>query len=384
METSLNLTSKMPGTGTTIFAVMSALANEHGAVNLAQGFPDFNCPEKLINLVNHHMRAGKNQYAPMPGVPELRKKIAEKTLKCYGTEYDWQSEITVVGGATLGLFCAISAVVKENDEVIVIEPAYDSYIPAIALNGGKPVFSKLKYPSYQIDWQEIKKLINFRTRAILINSPHNPCGTVMSAADMQELERLTENTDIVVISDEVYEHILFDGLKHQSACMFPGLASRSFIISSFGKTYHNTGWKMGYVLAPEKLTAEFRKIYQYVAFSTSTPVQFAFADFLDDEAHYRGLPDFYQQKRDYFRDLIKDSRFKLFPCSGSYFQLLGYDKISKEQDYDLAVRLTKENKIAGVPVSVFYHDKTDNHVLRFCFAKNEETLNQAAEILCKL
>lgn len=384
METSLNLTSKMPGTGTTIFSVMSALANEHGAVNLAQGFPDFSCPEELINRVDYHMRQGRNQYAPMPGVPELRKKISEKTLKCYGTEYDWQSEITVVGGATLALFCAISAVVKENDEVIIIEPAYDSYIPAITLNGGKPVFSKLKYPNYQIDWQEVKKLINFRTRAIMINSPHNPCGTVMSAEDMRQLERLTENTDIVVISDEVYEHILFDGLKHQSACMFPGLASRSFIVSSFGKTYHNTGWKMGYVLAPEKLTAEFRKIYQYVAFSTSTPVQYAYADFLDNDGHYLALSSFYQQKRDYFRDLVRESRFKILSCSGSYFQLLGYDKISKEHDYDFAVRLTKEEKIAGVPVSVFYHDKTDNRVLRFCFAKNEDTLKKAAEILCRL
>ncbi len=384
METNLNLTSKMPGTGTTIFSVMSALANEYGAVNLAQGFPDFNCPEKLIELVNHYMRQGKNQYAPMPGVPELRKKIAEKTLKCYGTEYDWQSEITVVGGATLGLFCAISAVVKENDEVIVIEPAYDSYIPAIILNGGKPVFSKLKYPTFQIDWEEIKKLINFRTRAIIINSPHNPCGTVLSAEDMRQLAQLTENTDIVVISDEVYEHILFDGLKHQSACMYPGLVTRSFIVSSFGKTYHNTGWKMGYVLAPEKLTAEFRKIYQYVAFSTSTPVQFALADFLEEESHYLALPKFYEQKRDYFRNQIAESRFQVLPCSGSYFQLLGYDKISRDDDYSLAVRLTQENKIAGVPISVFYHDKTDNRVLRFCFAKNKETLTQAAEILCKL
>lgn len=384
METTLNLTSKMPTTGTTIFTVMSALASEHGAVNLAQGFPDFNCPDKLIERVNHYMKAGKNQYAPMPGVPELRKRIAEKTLKCYGTEFDWQSEVTVVGGATLALFCAISAVVRENDEVIIIEPAYDSYIPAITLNGGKPVFSKLKYPSYQINWQEIKKLINYRTRAILINSPHNPCGTVLTAEDMRQLERLTENTDIVVISDEVYEHILFDRLKHQSACMFSDLASRSFIISSFGKTYHNTGWKMGYVLAPEKLTAEFRKIYQYVAFSTNTPVQYAYADFLEDESHYLGLPDFYQKKRDLFRDLIKESRFKIFPCSGSYFQLLGFEQISREPDYDLAVKLTKERKIAAVPVSVFYHDKTDNHVLRFCFAKGEETLTQAADILCKL
>lgn len=384
MDTSVNLLSKLPGTGTTIFTVMSALAAEHKALNMAQGFPDFNCPDELIALVNKYMKKGANQYAPMPGVLPLRERIAAKTSRLYSAEYDPTSEITVVGGATLALFCCISAVVRENDEVIVIEPAYDSYIPAIQLNGGKAVFSKLKFPSFQIDWQQVKKLINFRTRAIIINTPHNPAGLAMTAQDMAMLEKLTENTDIIIISDEVYEHIIYDGLEHQSVARYPRLAQRSFIVSSFGKTYHNTGWKMGYVLAPEKLSAEFRKIYQYVAFSTSTPVQYALADFMENEDHYLQLPKFYQEKRDYFRELLKPSRFKLMGCSGSYFQLLGYDKISDEGDYDMAVRLTKEKGIASVPVSVFYHDRTDNKVLRFCFAKSEDTLKKAADILCKL
>lgn len=384
METSVNVLSKLPGTGTTIFAVMTALANEHKALNMAQGFPDFNCPDELLSLVNKYMKKGLNQYAPMPGILPLRERIAVKTRELYSAEYDPNTEITVVGGATLGLFCCISAIVRENDEVIIIEPAYDSYIPAIELNGGKAVFSKLKFPSFQIDWQEVKKLINFRTRAIIINTPHNPAGMAMTAQDMAMLEKLTENTDIVIISDEVYEHILFDGLEHQSVARYPKLAKRSFIVSSFGKTYHNTGWKMGYVVAPEKLSAEFRKIYQYVAFSANTPIQYAYADFLENREHYLGLPAFYQEKRDFFRNLLKGSRFKLMYCSGSYFQLLGYDKISQEGDYDFAVRMTKEHGLASVPVSVFYHDRTDNKVLRFCFAKGEETLQKAAEILCSL
>jgi methionine transaminase len=363
---------------------MTALANEHKALNMAQGFPDFNCPEALIQLVNKYMKKGLNQYAPMPGVLQLREKIAQKTQKLYSATYDPNSEITVVGGGTLALYCAISAIVRENDEVIIIEPAYDSYIPAIELNGGKAVFSKLKFPGFQIDWQEIKKLINFKTRAILINTPHNPAGMTMSAQDMQQLEKLVEDTDIIIISDEVYEHILFDNLEHQSVARFPKLAARSFIISSFGKTYHTTGWKMGYVLAPEKLSAEFRKIYQYLSFSANTPIQYAYTEFLENEAHYLELPNFYQQKRDFFRGMLKNSRLKLLGCQGSYFQLLGYDKISDESDYDFAVKLTKEKGLAAVPVSVFYHDKTDNKVLRFCFAKGEETLKKAAEILCKL
>lgn len=384
METSPSITSKLPSTGTTIFTIMTALATEYKALNMSQGFPDFNCPDGLIDLVNKYMKLGYNQYAPMPGVPELRKKISEKTEKLYSASYDWQSEVTVVPGGTLGLFCAISAVVRENDEVIVIEPAYDSYLPAIELNGGKAVFSKLRYPNFQIDWTEVKKLINFKTRAILINTPHNPSGMAFSAQDMMQLEKLVEDTDIIIISDEVYEHIIFDGLEHQSVARYPKLASRSMIISSFGKTYHATGWKMGYILAPEKLSAELRKIYQYVAFTAMTPVQWALADYLDNEEHYLGLGKFYQEKRDTFRNLLKKSRFKLMPCSGSYFQLLGYDKISELGDLEMAVTLTKEHGIAGIPISSFYHDKTDNKVLRFCFAKGDETLEKAAAILCSI
>lgn len=384
MDTPVGILSRLPGTGTTIFAIMTAMANEYKALNMAQGFPDFNCPDELIALVNHYMKKGMNQYAAMPGILPLREKIAAKTKMLYSAEYDPQSEVTVVAGATLGLFCCISAIVRENDEVIVIEPAYDSYIPAITLNGGKAVFSKLKYPNFQIDWQEVKKLINFKTRAIIINTPHNPTGMVMSAQDMAMLEKLTENTDIVIISDEVYEHIIFDGLEHQSVARYPKLAQRSFIVSSFGKTYHNTGWKMGYVMAPEKLMAEFRKIYQFVAFSTSTPVQYAFADFLDNTEHYLSLAKFYQEKRDMFQQLVKKSGFKVLNCSGSYFQLLDYSKIGSEGDFEFASRLTREHGIASVPVSVFYHDKTDNKVLRFCFAKGEETLKKAADIICNL
>ncbi len=384
MDTSAAIVSKLPSIGTTIFTVMTGLANEHKALNMSQGFPDFNCPDELINLVTHYMKKGYNQYAPMAGVPELRKKIAAKTQKLYSAEYDWQTEITVVPGGTLGLFCAISAVVRENDEVIIIEPAYDSYLPAIELNGGKAVFSKLKFPNFQIDWNEIKKLINFKTRAIIINSPQNPSGMAFSAQDLTQLEKLVEDTDIVIISDEVYEHIIFDGLEHQSVARFPKLAARSMIISSFGKTYHATGWKMGYILAPEKLSAELRKIYQYVAFTAMTPVQYAIADFLDNEEHYIGLGKFYQEKRDLFRSLLKKSRFKLMPCSGSYFQLMGYEKIDNISDMEMAVKLTKESGIAGIPISSFYHDRTDNHVLRFCFAKGDETLEKAAAILCAI
>lgn len=381
MNTSVNLNSKFPKMGTTIFAVMSALAREHNALNMAQGFPDFECPPALIDLVDFYMKKGHNQYAPMPGVLELRKAISEKTEKLYSAQYNPDTEITVVPGATLAIFCAISALVRENDEVIVIEPAYDSYIPAIELMGAKAVFAKMKYPNYNIDWNEVKKLVNFKTKAIIINSPHNPTGYVYSAQDIANLEKIVEDTDIVVISDEVYEHIIFDGKEHQSVARYPKLIERSFIISSFGKTYHNTGWKTGYVLAPEALTAEFRKIYQYAAFSTNTPVQYAFADFLKNEQHYLELPAFYQKKRDLFRSLLKPSEFKVLPCQGSYFQLLGYDKISKLDDRAFAIQLTEINKIASVPISVFYRDKTDNLVLRFCFAKGEETLEKAAQIL---
>lgn len=384
MDAAVPITSKFPASGVSIFAQMTAMANEYNALNMAQGFPDFQCDPELVKRVNHYMKAGFNQYAPMPGLPLLRQRIATKTEKLYSAQYDWESEVTVVPGATLGLFCAISAIVRENDEVIVIEPAYDCYVPAIELNGGKAVFTKLKYRGFTIDWSEIKKLINFKTRAIIINTPHNPTGMVMSAQDMLTLEKLVENTDIIIISDEVYEHIIFDGLEHQSVARYPKLAARSFIVSSFGKTYHTTGWKMGYILAPERYTAELRRIYQYVTFAANTPIQYAMADYLEQEEAYLNLPSFYQEKRDLFRGLIKKSGFKLMPCPGSYFQLLGYEKFGTESDMEMAAKLTKEFGIASIPISVFYHDKTDNKLLRFCFAKSNETLEKAGHILCNI
>lgn len=378
------ITSKLPQAGTSIFAVMTALANEHKAINLAQGFPDFSCHPQLQDMVTRHMHEGRNQYAPMPGVPELRRAIADKTEHLYSAQYDPDTEITVVPGATYGIYACITAIVRENDEVIVITPAYDCYVPAIVLNGGKPVFSRMKFPNYAVDWDEVRKLISFRTRAIIINTPHNPTGTVLSAGDLMKLEKLVENTDIIVISDEVYEHIIFDGREHQSVARFPRLAERSFIISSFGKTYHTTGWKLGYVVAPARLTQELRKVHQFLVFSVNTPMQYAFAEILQDRSLYLDLPQFYQAKRDLFRQLTKASRFKQLSCEGTYFQLLGYEKISKEDDQEMAQRLTREFQIASIPVSVFYHQKTDNHVLRFCFAKRDETLQRAAEILCRI
>lgn len=379
-----SIKSKLPKTGTTIFSVMSALATEHGAINLAQGFPDFECSPKLVDLVNHYMKAGYNQYAPMPGVMKLREKIAEKTQALYSATYNPETEITVTPGGTHALYAAISAFIGEGDEVIIIEPCYDSYLPAIHVNGGRAVFAELKYPTYKIDWDEVKKLVNYKTKMIIINTPHNPTGTTLSAQDMQRLEKIVKNSEIIVLSDEVYEHIIFDGVEHQSVARYPKLAERSIIVSSFGKTYHTTGWKMGYVLAPANLTTEFRKVHQFMCFSANTPVQYAIADYLDDKDAYLQLSAFYQEKRDYFQQLVKGSKFKLMPCLGSYFQLLDYSKITKEKDTDYAVRLTKEFKIASIPTSVFYHKNIDNHVLRFCFAKQNDTLEKAAEKLHKI
>jgi methionine aminotransferase len=379
-----SIKSKLPKTGTTIFTVMSALAAEHNAINLAQGFPDFSCSPKLIDLVHQYMKKGMNQYAPMPGVMKLREKIAEKTEALYSAKYNPDTEITITPGGTHALYAAISAFVGEGDEVVVIEPCYDSYVPAIQLNGGRPVFVELKYPDYKVDWNEVKKLISYKTKMIIINTPHNPSGITLNAQDMMKLEKIVKNQDVIILSDEVYEHIIFDGLEHQSVARYPALAERSIIVSSFGKTYHTTGWKMGYVVAPANLMAEFRKVHQFMCFSANTPVQYAIADYLDDKSAYLELAAFYQEKRDYFQKLVKGSRFKLLPCEGSYFQLLGYQKITQEKDTDFAVRLTKEYKVASIPTSVFYHKKNDNQVLRFCFAKEKTTLEQAAEQLHKV
>jgi methionine aminotransferase len=377
-------TSKLPDVGTSIFAVMSALANEHQAINLSQGFPDFNCPDELIALVTKYMQEGFNQYAPMPGMPALRHKISVKTEKVYGYRPDPDQEVTVTSGATEALFAAITAVVKPGDEVVVLEPCYDSYAPAIRLAGGVPVYVPLALPGFTIDWDLLKKNISRRTRLIIINTPHNPTGAVMPREDMQKLANLTDGTDILVISDEVYEHMVFDGQAHVSALQIESLRQRSFVISSFGKTYHTTGWKIGYVVAPPALTAELRKMHQFITFCSVTPLQLAIADYMDNEEHYLSLPDFYQAKRDLFCELVQPSRFELVPSAGTYFQLLRYDAISQEHDLDFARRLTKEIGVASVPVSAFYHNKTDHHYLRFCFAKSEDTLRQAAERLVKL
>lgn len=376
--------SKLPATGTSIFAVMSQLAQEHQAINLAQGFPDFSCPDELAELVCHYVKSGFNQYAPMPGVPKLRQQISHKTELLYGHRPDPDTEITVTSGATEALFAAIAAVVQPGDEVIVLEPAYDSYVPAILLSGGKPVFVPLTPPSFEPDWDLVKQKINPKTRLIIVNSPHNPTGAVFTRNDLNQLAQLTAGTDIFIISDEVYEHMVFDGKPHESVLFLPELAERSFVISSFGKTYHTTGWKIGYCVAPAALTAEFRKVHQFLTFSTSTPMQHAIADFLDNREHYLSLPAFYEQKRDLFCDLLQGSKFELVPAAGTYFQLARYTGITNEPDAAFARRLTREAGVAAIPVSAFYHNQTDHKLLRFCFAKNEDTLRKAAEKLREL
>lgn len=363
---------------------MSKLATEHHAINLSQGFPDFSCNPELVLLVEKHMRDGKNQYAPMPGIPGLREIIAEKTATLYQADYDPEHEITITAGGTQAIYTAIAATIREGDEVIIFEPAYDSYSPAIEMSGGKPIYIQLHHPDYHIDWNAVQKMINHRTKMIIINTPHNPTGAVMTKEDMTMLEKLTKDSDIIILSDEVYEHIIFDKREHQSVARYPKLAERSFIISSFGKTYHTTGWKIGYCMAPKNLMAEFRKVHQFLVFSVSTPMQYAYAEFLKNPEHYLNLSSFYQAKRDYFISLIKGSRFSFTPSEGTYFQLLSYNGMFKEKDADLAIRLTREHRIASIPVSVFYHIPQDNSMLRFCFAKSDETLEKAAAILKEL
>lgn len=378
------LKTKLPSVGTTIFTVMSALANEYKAINLSQGFPNFPASEELISLVNKYMKLGFNQYAPMMGVKELREAISEKTTNLYNINYNPDTEITITSGGTEALFSAISAVVQTGDEVIIFEPAYDSYVPAIELNGGVPVYISLKYPDYKIDWNEVKNKITKKTKLIIINTPHNPTGSILEESDLTALANIVKNSNIFLLSDEVYEHIIFDGKKHNSLMTVPELQQRSFIIGSFGKTFHVTGWKTGVCLAPKELTAEFRKTHQFITFCTFTPIQYALADFLKNPANYTGVPSFYEKKRNIFLESIKNSRFTFIPSKGSYFQNLCYSAISNENDYDLALRLTKEIGVASVPISVFYHDKKDEKVLRFCFAKDDETLFRAGEKLSKL
>lgn len=379
-----NIVSKLPRVKTTIFTTMSALAREHNAINLSQGFPDFNTHPKLIELVTDAMKKGMNQYCPMQGHPLLREMIAKKTADLYSANYDPDKEITVTAGATQAIFTAIAAFIREGDEAIIIEPAYDCYVPAIELCGGIPKFVKLDDVNFTVNWEDVKKLMSAQTKLIIINTPHNPTGSILSSADITKLQKLVKDKDIIVISDEVYEHIIFDGYEHQSVARFPELAKRSIIVSSFGKTYHTTGWKIGYVLAPENLMTEFRKVHQYNVFCVNTPMQAAYAELLKDSSLYLELGQFYQDKRDYFKKLIKGSRFNLKPVHGSYFQLVSYDKISDEKDVDYAIRLTKEYGVAPIPMSVFYSNQVDNHYLRLCFAKENETLEKAAEKLMKV
>jgi len=378
------LDSKLPHVGTTIFTVMSRLAAEHQAINLSQGFPDFDCTPELRALVTKHFNAGVNQYPPMAGIAPLREAVAEKIASLYGTAYDPEQEVTIVPGATYAIYTAVAALIRPGDEVILFEPTYDSYGPAVEVHGGVPVYVQLRYPDYSIDWQAVQAAITPRTRLMIINTPHNPTATVLSAEDLRLLEGMLRNTDIAVISDEVYEHIVFDGYKHQSIARFPGLAERSFLVSSFGKTYHVTGWKMGYVAAPRELMNEFRKVHQFNAFVANGPLQYVFAEYMKEKDAYLQLAAFYQEKRDFFLDGLKGSRFKPLPSRGTFFQNLSYEAISEEKDTDLAVRLTKEHGVASIPVSVFYRQPPAHRVLRFCFAKSEETLAKGAEILCRL
>lgn len=380
----MQINSKLPNIGTTIFTVMGGLAKEYNAINLSQGFPDFECDIKLKELSNKYINSGFNQYAPMQGVIQLREKISELIQNCYGATYNPDTEITITAGATQAIFTCISAFVNKDDEVIVFEPAYDCYIPAIQTMGGivKPI--ELKSPGFSIDWELVKNTITDKTKLIIINTPHNPSGTTLSQEDLLELQKIVLGTNIIVLSDEVYEHMVFDGKQHQSVARFKSLAQQSVIISSFGKTIHATGWKIGYVAAPKELMLEFRKVHQYLVFCVNHPLQLAIAEYLADQSVYKNLHAFYQTKRDYFKNLISGSRFIIEPCDGTYFQLVNYKNISSENDTEFAIRLIKEKGLASIPLSVFYSEPKQQSLLRFCFAKKEETLEKAAEIICSL
>ncbi len=384
MEFNGSIKSKLPNVATTIFTIMSGLAQKHQAINLSQGFPGFDISSELISLVNKHMSLGRNQYAPMAGVMQLRVSLAALQYELYQASYHPETEITITAGATQGIYTALSALVQPGDEVIMFSPAYDCYAPAVEINGGKSVFVELDPSDYSVPWDQVKQAITVGTKVILTNTPHNPTGSVWSLEDLKKLEELVDGTDIIIISDEVYAHIIYDDIVHASAALSHKLRSRSVIVHSFGKTFHATGWKMGYVLAPANLMKEFRKVHQYLVFSVNTPVQYALAEYIENRQNISDLASFYQEKRDYFLNLIEDSRFKYSPASGSYFQLLSYGGITDESDVALAKKWTIEKGIASIPISVFYSTNQDNKVLRFCFAKENEVLEKAAEILCKI
>ncbi len=381
----MRIETKLPKVGTTIFTVMSQLAAEHKAVNLGQGFPDFDGPKRLRDALARAVNEGKNQYSAMAGIPRLREQIALKTERLYGHRVNSDTEITVTSGATEALFNAISLLVRPGDEVVVLDPCYDCYEPAIELNGGRAIHVPLTLPDFSVDWQQVNDACTRRTRAIIVNTPHNPSGAVFSAQDIDALAEIARRHDIAVISDEVYEHIVFDGHEHQSVLRHPELAERSFVISSFGKTYHCTGWKVGYCIAPAALSNEFRKVHQYVTFCTFQPAQWALAEVLEAEPqHYVELPAFYQEKRDRFRALLAASRFDLLPVAGAYFQIVDYSRISDRDDLSFCEWLTREHGVAAIPVSAFYETPPEMRLIRFCFAKTDATLVSAAEKLARV
>lgn len=380
----MRIDSKLPAVGTTIFTTMSALANEYKAINLGQGFPDFEMSEPLTALVSRAMKEGFNQYAPMPGLMSLRESLAEKVYSLYHHAIKPDTEITITPGGTYAIYTALTTLLQPGDEAIVFEPAYDSYIPGIEANGATAVTIPLTYPDYSINWELVKQHLSSKTKLIIINSPHNPTGAVLSKEDMVQLEKIVQGTNIFIISDEVYEHIIFDNLTHESILKYPSLFNRSFACFSFGKTYHCTGWKLGYCIAPASLMNEFRKIHQYNCFSCFTPSQVALAEYVKNKQGYLSIPEFYQEKRDYFIQLMRQTKFNLLQSHGSYFICASYENISDEKEADFAVRLTQEYGVATIPVSSFYKNGTDHQVLRFCFGKKKETVEQAVERLITL
>ncbi len=378
-----SIKSKLPHTGETIFTIMSSLAKKHQAINLGQGFPDFSMNQELIELVYKSMKDGHNQYAHMNGVPALRNVIAEKVHFLYNTQIHPEDEITITPGGTYAIYTALTSLLQPGDEVIVFEPAFDSYIPNIEINGAKPVLIPLTFPDYKIDWNLVRQSITSSTRLIMINSPHNPTGSVLQKSDIEELRKIINGTNIFILSDEVYEHIIFDGIRHESILKYPDLFERAFVCFSFGKVYSCTGWKLGYCISPKKLMDEFRKVHQFNCFSCNAPMQYALAIFLQKKEEYLSLSGFLQKKRDLFQDLMKATRFKSLLSHGSYFQLYSYKEITSECEKNFAIRLTVEAGVASVPVSSFYKQEKENQVLRFCFAKKEETLHEAVERLKK-
>ena len=380
----MNIQSKLPNLGTTIFTVMSRLANQHNAINLSQGFPNFDCDERLKQLVGQYVNDGFNQYCPMTGLPALTERLAAKIEQLYGIAYDAASEINITSGATQAIFSTIHAFVHPGDEVIIVEPAYDCYQPSIELAGGKVVPYQIKAPDWKINWEDFGKLISSKTRMIMINTPHNPSGSILEDSDFQALQQLVEGTDIIILSDEVYEHMVYDGKKHHSILEYPALRKRSLATYSFGKTLHATGWKLGYIVGDAALMHEFRKVHQFDVFCSNRPFQHAIADYLEDPSSYMDLSSFFQQKRDFFLDKIQDAPFQFTPCAGTYFQVADYSKISNEPDTEFAKRMTTEYGVAVIPLSVFYHNNLDNKVVRFCFAKTEDVLAQAADLIGKI